>query len=145
MPGIPLTWDFLVERVRVSGEGIEPPLSAWEVSVTIRGLPADTLACGTLASLTASDRELPPGLIQSGTYRARRDGAGFTDHDRWRSLGACYLRRCPRPRRRETGRHPAYIPALGPAGLVRNPLGSRQPGAGSRRLQLGGAGDRLME
>src|SRR6476661_3998181 len=44
--------------------------SAWEVSATIRGLPADTLACGTLARLTASDRESPLGLIRSGTQRA---------------------------------------------------------------------------
>jgi len=51
-----------VERVT----GIEPALSAWEVSATIRGLPADTLVCGTLARLTASDRELPPSLTQSG-------------------------------------------------------------------------------
>ena len=47
--------------------GIEPALSAWEVSATIRGLPADTLACGTLACLTASDRELLSGLARSGT------------------------------------------------------------------------------
>jgi hypothetical protein len=47
--------------------GIDPALSAWEVSATIRGLPADTLACGTLARLTARDRESPPGLIRSGT------------------------------------------------------------------------------
>ena len=63
LPCRPLTWAFTSERVR----GIEPPLSAWEVSVTIRRLPADPLACGTLAGLTASDRESPSGLMRSGT------------------------------------------------------------------------------
>jgi hypothetical protein len=54
---------FHLERVR----GTEPPLLAWEVSVAIRGLSAETLAYGTLARLTARDRELLLGLTQSGT------------------------------------------------------------------------------
>ena len=72
-PAISLTWAFVVERVT----RIELALSAWEVSATIRGLPAETLACGTLARLTASDRELPPSLTQSGTQRARPDRERF--------------------------------------------------------------------
>jgi hypothetical protein len=42
------------------------------VALLSRLLSADT-ACGTLARLTVSDRELPSGLTRSGTYRARRD------------------------------------------------------------------------
>jgi len=56
-----------LRRRRAAGKGIEFALSAWEVSSATGGLPADPPACGTLARLTASDRELPPGLIQSGT------------------------------------------------------------------------------
>jgi hypothetical protein len=50
-------------RVRITTgkiASVEQPLSAWEVSATIRGLPANTLVCGALARLTASDRESPP-------------------------------------------------------------------------------------
>jgi hypothetical protein len=61
-----LLWQLLLSHMpRVTGT--KPALSAWEVSVTIRGLPADTLACGILARLTASDRELLSGLTSSGT------------------------------------------------------------------------------
>jgi hypothetical protein len=61
-----LTWAFTFGAGE-GAKGIEPPLSAWEVSVTIRRLPADTLACGILTRLTASDRESLSGLIPSGT------------------------------------------------------------------------------
>jgi hypothetical protein len=47
--------------------GIEPALSAWEVSSAIRSLRAETLICGILARQAASDPESPPGLIRSGT------------------------------------------------------------------------------
>jgi hypothetical protein len=36
----------------------------------IRGLPADTVASGTSARLTAGDRESPLGLIRSGAPAA---------------------------------------------------------------------------
>ena len=56
---------FVVERVT----RIELALSAWEVAATIRGLPADTLACGTLARLTASGRQASPNRARSGHDR----------------------------------------------------------------------------
>ncbi len=48
-----------------AGDGIEPALSAWEVSSAIRGLCAETLICGMLAGLARSDRESPLGLTRS--------------------------------------------------------------------------------
>ena len=54
---------YYLERVT----GIEPALSAWEVSSAIHGLPAKTLICGSLPRLSESDRESPPGLTRSGT------------------------------------------------------------------------------
>jgi len=47
--------------------GIEPALSAWEVSSAIRALPAKTLISGILARLAPGDRESPLGLSRSGT------------------------------------------------------------------------------
>jgi hypothetical protein len=41
--------------------------SAWEVSSTTHGLPAETLICNSLVRLSASDRESPLGLTRSGT------------------------------------------------------------------------------
>jgi hypothetical protein len=58
----PLTWHFVVERVT----GIEPALSAWEVSSAIRGLRAETLICGSSDRVATSDRESPLGLTRSG-------------------------------------------------------------------------------
>jgi hypothetical protein len=69
--------------------GIEPALSAWEVSATLRGLPADTLARGALARLTATDRELLPSLTQSDSQaRSGHDqiGSGFTERRRLHQL-----------------------------------------------------------
>jgi len=68
----PLTWCFLVERVteRVTTErvtGIEPALSAWEVSSPFHGLPAGTLTCGHDGALSMSDRGSPRGFALSGT------------------------------------------------------------------------------
>jgi len=55
--------DIYLERVT----GIEPALSAWEVSSAICGLRAETLICGILARLATSDRESPLLLTRSGT------------------------------------------------------------------------------
>ena len=60
-----MTREFWVERVT----RIELALSAWEVSSAIRDLRAATLIRDILARLAASDRESPPGLTPSGTYR----------------------------------------------------------------------------
>jgi hypothetical protein len=49
----------------------------------IGALPADTLTCGTLARLTAGNRQSPQGLTQSGTTGSgavlQRD-CGFTSY-----------------------------------------------------------------
>ncbi len=46
-------------------------LSAWEVSAAVRELPAELPACGSVDSLSVSDRQSPRGLVLSGTQRAR--------------------------------------------------------------------------
>jgi hypothetical protein len=78
------------QHLHEAGGGIEPPLSAWEVSTTIRGLFAETPICGILARLAASDRESPSALTRSGTHRARRacerlysETAVFARHGRY--------------------------------------------------------------
>src|SRR5437762_8245382 len=53
---------YIVERVT----GIEPPLSAWEVSVTVDRLPAELLTWEPPAALSASDRDYPRLLVRSG-------------------------------------------------------------------------------
>ena len=61
-----------VERVT----GIERALSAWEVSSTIRGLPAETLICGILARPTIAKRRgmgepfAPSSVVWSWTRRS---------------------------------------------------------------------------
>ena len=52
--------------------GIEPAPSAWEVSSTVRGLPADSLTCSYRDRLSVTDRELPCSLIgrEAGTITA---------------------------------------------------------------------------
>ena len=80
-----------------------PKLSAWEVSATIRGLPADTLACVILARLAASDRELLPGRTQSGTQRSRHRPHG----------GSRSMRSPGTPRRSATGSAPPAVRSAG--------------------------------
>jgi Phage integrase family len=58
---------FVMERVT----GIEPALSAWEVCGAARVLPAESVTCGDLDGLSASDRDYPWALLPSGTQRAR--------------------------------------------------------------------------
>ena len=58
-----------VERVT----GIEPALSAWEVSGAVALPPADSVSCGDLGGLSLSDRDYPRALLLSGTQRARLD------------------------------------------------------------------------
>jgi hypothetical protein len=58
-------------QIRLAGQWPKSGLSAWEVSATARGLPAASLSCGIVDQLAASDRELPYGLIRTGTQRAR--------------------------------------------------------------------------
>src|SRR5215470_8939784 len=61
-PGLGLARTVAPSAVCRSSLSPQLGLSAWEVSVTISGLPADTLACGASAHLTANDRELPSGV-----------------------------------------------------------------------------------
>ena len=61
------TWRFFVERVT----GIELALSAWEVCGAPRVLPAESVTCGDLDGVSASDRDYPWALLPSGTQRAR--------------------------------------------------------------------------
>ena len=51
--------------------GIEPALSAWEVCGAARVLPGESVTCGDLDGLSASDRDYPWALFPSGTQRAR--------------------------------------------------------------------------
>jgi hypothetical protein len=55
--------DNAVERAK----GIEPALSAWEVCGAARLLPADSVTCGDLDGLSASDHDYPWALFTSGT------------------------------------------------------------------------------
>ena len=65
--GCARTLGFLVERVT----GIEAALSAWEVCGATRVLPAESVTCGDLDGLSASDRDYLWALLPSGTQRAR--------------------------------------------------------------------------
>ena len=47
--------------------GIEPALSAWEVSGAARPPPACWLTCGCADGLSVRDRDCPRGLVRSGT------------------------------------------------------------------------------
>jgi hypothetical protein len=49
----------------------QPALSAWEVCGVADPLPADRLICGPIGDLSVVDRERPPALVRSGTWRAR--------------------------------------------------------------------------
>ena len=56
-----------VRRIGVTARVTALSPSAWEVSSTTHGLPAETLICNSLVRLSASDRESPLGLTRSGT------------------------------------------------------------------------------
>ena len=65
---------MFVDRIRI----LEPALGenrtrtiSLGVSATARGLPAASLSCDIVDQLAGSDRELPYGLIRTGTQRAR--------------------------------------------------------------------------
>jgi len=64
---IALAWAFVVERAT----RIELALSAWEVCGVADPLPADRRICGPIGHLSVVDRERPPALVRSGTWRAR--------------------------------------------------------------------------
>ena len=65
-------WLPVVLDVWQSAPGLEPVLSAWEVCGAARLRPGDSVACGNLAGLTASDCDCPRALFLSGTQRAWR-------------------------------------------------------------------------